>query len=323
MLDRLPGLHRRGRREDAMRFKRLDLNLLVALDHMLRLRSISRAAEQMNMSQSAMSNALTRLRQYFDDPLLVQVGRRLELTPRAEAMQDSVRDILVRVDAAISSEAGFDPAESSREFSVLLSDFTMQVLMPHVLRLAHAASPSITFRLLPQQTYPYLEIDRGEADLLVAPKVFSSRDHPSMPLFQDEYCCLVWKDGRLGGKTLTEEDYAAAGHVRMVPSTGANSFEDQFLEQRGIVRRIEVMSYNFTALPYLVVGTDRIATVHGLIARHALRHLPVVRHPLPFPWMQLDEQLQWHGHRSRDPGLVWLRGVFMRAAQQMLEHESY
>ena len=76
---------------------------------MLRLRSISRAAEQMNMSQSAMSNALTRLRQYFDDQILVQVGRRLELTPRAEAMQDAVRDILVRVDAAISSESEFDP----------------------------------------------------------------------------------------------------------------------------------------------------------------------------------------------------------------------
>ena len=126
-----------------MRFRRLDLNLLVALDHMLRLRSISRAAEQMNMSQSAMSNALTRLRQYFDDPLLVQVGRRLELTPRAEAMQDAVRDILVRVDAAISSEAEFNPAQSSREFSILMSDFTMQLLMPHVLRLAYEASPSI------------------------------------------------------------------------------------------------------------------------------------------------------------------------------------
>jgi LysR family nod box-dependent transcriptional activator len=306
-----------------MRFKRLDLNLLIALDHMLRLRSISRAAEQMNMSQSAMSNALTRLRQYFDDPLLVQVGRRLELTPRAEAMQDSVRDILVRVDAAISSEAGFDPAQSNRQFSMLMSDFTMQVLMPHVLRLAYAASPTITFRLLPQQTYPYLEIDRGEADLLVAPSVFASRGHPSIPLFEDSYCCLVWKDGRFGGRPISEDDYAQAGHVRMMPSTGANSFEDQFLEQRGIVRRIEVTSYNFTSLPYLVVGTDRIATVHGLIARQALRHLPVVRHPIPFPWLQLDEQLQWHGHRSRDPGLVWLREIFVRAAKEMLAAESY
>jgi LysR family transcriptional regulator, nod-box dependent transcriptional activator len=166
-----------------MRFKRLDLNLLVALDHMLKLRSISRAAEQMNLSQSAMSNALTRLRQYFDDPLLVQVGRRLELTPRAEAMQNSVRDILVRVDAAISSEAEFNPAQSNREFSILLSDFTMQVLMPHVLSLAHEASSTIRFCMRPQQTFPYLEIDRGEADLLIAPKIFASPEHPNIQLF--------------------------------------------------------------------------------------------------------------------------------------------
>jgi LysR family nod box-dependent transcriptional activator len=300
-----------------MRFKKLDLNLLVALDLMLRLRSISRAAEQMNMSQSAMSNALTRLRQYFDDPLLVQVGRRLELTPRAEAMQDSVRDILVRVDAAISSEADFDPAQSNREFSVLMSDFTMQVLMPHVLRLAYEASPSIRFRLLPQQTFPYLEIDRGEADLLVAPKIFSSADHPSLPLFEDDYCCVVWNEGRLSGRPLTEKDFAEAGHIRMVPSTGAISFEDQFLERRGIARRIEATSFSFTSLPYLVVGTDRIATVHSLIAKQAQRHLPIEIHPLPFPWTRLDEVLQWHGHRSRDPGLVWLRGIFEQAATAM------
>ena len=305
-----------------MRFKRLDLNLLVALDHMLRLRSISRAAEQMNMSQSAMSNALTRLREYFDDPLLVQVGRRLDLTPRAQAMQDLVRDILVRVDAAISSDTEFDPAQSSREFSILLSDFTMQVLMPHVLRLAYAASPSIRFRLLPQQTFPYLELDRGEADLLIAPKVFSSPDHLSMALFEDEYCCLVWKGSRLAEGPLTEVDFISAGHVRMVPSTGANSFEDQFLEKRGISRRIEVNCYSFTALPYLVLGTDRIATVHGLIARHAMSHLPLVRHPLPFPWIALDEVLQWHGHRSRDSGLIWLRDVFRKAVGEMLSAPS-
>lgn len=306
-----------------MRFKRLDLNLLVALDLMLRLRSISRAAEQMNMSQSAMSNALTRLRQYFDDPLLVQVGRRLELTPRAEAMQDAVRDILVRVDAAISAESEFDPAQSNRQFSILLSDFTMQVLMPHVLRLAYEASPTIRFRLLPQQTFPYLEIDRGEADLLVAPKIFSSPEHPWTPLFEDDYCCVVWSEGAHAGKELTVKDFAEAGHVRMVPSTGAMSFEDQFMERRGIARRIETTSYSFTSLPYLVVGTDRIATVHGLIARQAKRQLPIEIHPLPFEWVRLDEVLQWHGHRSRDAGLVWLRGIFEQAAREMTEQVDH
>ena len=86
-----------------MRFKKLDLNLLVALDHMIELRSVSAAADKMFMSQSAMSNALTRLRDYFDDPLLVQVGRRMEVTPRAEAMRPAIRDILVRIEATIDA----------------------------------------------------------------------------------------------------------------------------------------------------------------------------------------------------------------------------
>ena len=104
----------------------------------------------------------------------------------------------------------------------------------------------------------------------------------------------------------------------MVPSTGATSFEDQFLESRGIARRIEVTTFSFTALPYMVLGTDRIATVHGLIARQAMQHLPLVRHELPFPWVALDEVLQWHGHRSRDPGIVWLRDIFRTAVEQMM-----
>lgn len=306
-----------------MRFKRLDLNLLVALDHMLNLRSISRAAEQMNMSQSAMSNALTRLRTYFEDPLLVQVGRRMELTPKAEAMRHNVRDILVRVDAAIATDLSFDPAQSGRQFRILLSDYTMNVLMPHVIELAHAASPTIRFQLLPQQVQPYLEIEKGEADLLIAPSILVSRDHPSATLFEDDFCCLVWKGSRYAGREISVDDYIDAGHVRMLPITGGRSFEDQFLDQKGIKRRVEVITYNFAALPHLIVGTDRIATVHGLIASQAEAHLPVERHPLPFPWIPLEERLQWHEHRSRDPGIMWLRGIFEQAAERIQPQLSY
>lgn len=118
-----------------MRFKRLDLNLLVAFDHMIELRSVSAAVEKIFMSQSAMSNALARLRTYFDDPLLVQVGRRMEVTPRAEAMRAPIREILVRVEATIDSQPEFRPDSSTREFKVLLSDYTLRVVMPKVFRL--------------------------------------------------------------------------------------------------------------------------------------------------------------------------------------------
>ncbi len=126
-----------------MRFKKLDLNLLVALDHMIELRSVSAAAEKMFMSQSAMSNALMRLRTYFDDPLLVQVGKKMELTPRAEAMRAPVRDILFRIEATISSQPEFDPTVSTREFSILLSDYMMRVLMPIVFRTLNAQGAKV------------------------------------------------------------------------------------------------------------------------------------------------------------------------------------
>src|SRR5215472_2920203 len=102
-----------------MRFKnRLDLNLLVALDHLLHLRSVSAAAERMNVTQSAMSSALQRLRDYFEDELLVKIGRKMELTPRAEALKDSVKDLLARIEWTVTSTSQFDPSRSDRHFTI-------------------------------------------------------------------------------------------------------------------------------------------------------------------------------------------------------------
>src|SRR5271157_2586424 len=131
-----------------MRFNKLDLNLLVALDHLLNLRSVSEAAARMNMTQPAMSNALLRLRGYFDDDLLVKIGRRLELTPRAEALRDAVRDVLVRVEWTIATTADFDPTRSDRQFNVLVSDYTLATLAPKVLTLCRNTESTVRFNFL-------------------------------------------------------------------------------------------------------------------------------------------------------------------------------
>jgi len=174
-----------------MRFKRLDLNLLVALDHMLALQSVSAAADKMFMSQSAMSNALTRLRTYFDDPLLVQVGKRMEITPRAEAMKPAIRDILVRVEATIDTQPEFDPTVSNRKFNILVSDYTLRVLVPLVVAEMDKQGARIGLNFLSQQDSPFLMLERGDADLLITPDVFISQNHPSTLLFEDEYVVLA------------------------------------------------------------------------------------------------------------------------------------
>jgi len=105
-----------------MRYQRIDLNLLAALDALLAERNVTRAAERMHMTQSAMSGVLSRLRDYFEDPLLVPVGRSMQLTPRAESLIQPVRDIILQVDATLGVKPDFKPAEARRHFTAIASD---------------------------------------------------------------------------------------------------------------------------------------------------------------------------------------------------------
>ena len=306
-----------------MRFNKLDLNLLVALDALLSLKSISRAAEQLNLSQSAMSNALARLREHLNDELLVQVGRKMELTPRAEGLQDAVRDVLVRVDTTISAKPMFKPATSDREFRLFVSDYSMVTLMPHLLALAAEASHSVRFHFLPQQNQPQRLLDRGEADLLVIPQIYCSPDHPVDKLLDETFCCVVWQSGQLaaperapGGK-LNLETFRSAGHVAFQPPGGVHTFEGAAMQQHAVARRIEVSTFSFVGALSLVVGTDRVATVHRRLAAYASQFLPLKVLEPPFELPTMTQVVQWHKYRTTDPGLVWLRGLLQQAVARM------
>lgn len=301
-----------------MRFNKLDLNLLVALDAMFTLRSVSRAAEQLHMSQSALSSSLARLREYFGDDLLVQVGRHMELTPRAEVLQEAVRDVLVRVNTTITATPHFDPARSDREFRIFVSDFTMAVLVPHLLVLARQQSSSVRFHLLPQTRQPQLTLEHGDADLLVIPQEFCSSEHPTEHLFEEEFCAVVWDRSRYAKEgAISLDDYRAAGHVVMQPPGMDRTVEHLFMETTGIRRRVEVTTFSFLAAPYLVVGTDRVATVHRRLAREVGRGLPLAILPMPLEMKRLAQCMQWHKYRTQDPGLVWLRGLLHQAVSRM------
>lgn len=301
-----------------MRFNRLDLNLLVALDALLTERSITKAAERLNLSPSATSNALARLREYFDDELLVQVGRRMEPTPRAEGLHDAVRDVLVRVDSTIAMQPAFDPARTDRSFRIFVSDYTQMVFAPHLLALASQERCSARFDFLPQVTNPQRSLERGEADLLIIPRGFLSPDHPEEVLYTEEFVCVVWRDSPLARGELSFERYLAAGHVLMQPPGGAgDSFEAWFVKRYGVTRRVAVTSYGFASLPALVVGTDLIATVHARLARVLSASWPIEIRTPPLPITAMEQGVQWHKYRSQDPGLVWLRGLLRRAVARM------
>lgn len=298
-----------------MRFKRLDLNLLVALDALLRERNVSRAAEGLNLSQSAMSNALARLRDYFNDDLLVQVGRKMELTPQAESLAESVRDILLRIDTAIAVQPEFVPAESKRTFTLLVSEYTTTVLIPALLSLVHREAEHIAFRFLPQTGSPEAMLTSGDADLLIMPEAFIPPGHPFEPLYEDDFSCVVWRDSAAFGHTLSVDQYLAAPHIIAEFTTARVSYEGWFIKRHGVERRIAAITPSFLTLCPLVVGTDCVATVHSRIARQAARALPIRLFPAPMEIPTLVQTVQWHKYRSQDPGLKWLRNRLQEAAR--------
>jgi DNA-binding transcriptional LysR family regulator len=301
-----------------MRFNKFDLNLLVALDALLTERNTTRAANKVNITQSAMSNALNRLREYFEDELLVRVGQKMELTPRAETLCDPVREMLLRFETSIAAKPEFDCSQSDREFTLFVSDYSMQMLIPRVLARASQQRSTVRFRLLPQVSSPARSLERGEADLLVIPHAYCSSDHPTEIIFVEEFACVVWEGSEAAREGITFERYTSAGHVVMTPFESEHpAYESWMMQRYGFTRRIEVTSYNFSSLPYLVVGTELIATVHSRLARALEPSLPIKVLPLPMPMPHLEQAVQWHKYRSADPGIGWLRKLIRDAGAEM------
>lgn len=290
-----------------MRFKNLDLNLLVALDTLIRVRNVSRAADEMFITQSAMSNALGRLRDYFDDPLLIQVGRTMELSPLAASLEPSLRDIIVRIEAAIVSTPSFVPEEATRAISLIVSDYTLSTIIPPFLQLVTRQAPKLLIEFKPQQNLPHLLLERGEADLLIAPTVFLSPNHPSEVLFREPLCCVVAEDGPYEGERLTEKEFLSAGHVVMQPPNGGESFAQRICDELGLPIRVEVSSYSFSSLSLLVRRSSRIALVQQSLAQSmlGLGGARIMEPPVAMP--ALEQSMQWHSYRTRDPALTWIR----------------
>ncbi|WAC70825.1 LysR family transcriptional regulator [Roseateles sp. SL47] len=302
-----------------MRFNKLDLNLLVALDMLLKERSITRAAERLNLSPSAVSNALSRLREYFDDELLVQIGRRMEVTPRALNLHDAVRDVLLRIDTTITAQPAFEPRESDRVFRLFTSDYTQFVWGPSLLALAEKEGFTGQFEFLPQVSDPQRELERGEVDLVIIPANFMSDENPCEVLYEEHFVCVLSPDSALASQELDQARYLAARHIVMLPpGRHAEPFEGWFMRQVGVTRDVAVRTYSFTVLPALVAGTELIATVHARLAERltSLSH-PLVIRPCPFQIHPMRQTMQWHRYRDQDPGVQWLRRLASKATVHM------
>lgn len=304
-----------------MDLQQFDLNLLVALDALLTEKSVTRAGARMNLSQSAMSGTLARLRDVFHDELLIPVGRGMVLTPLAQDLVEPLGDLLQQVRSTLATRPRFTPATSDRHFSISVSDYVASVLIVDLLRLVKVAAPSITFELRSVGTRAGDDLDRDSIDFVIAPEGYVSAAHSREVLFEDTHTCIAWADNPHVGSTLSIEQYLSLGHVVVRVSEDGDNYDERILRGMNHRRRVEVVTPSFDLAPHLVVGTGRIATVATRLAVKYAGLLPIKLVPVPIAMPPMVEMLQWHRAHDHDPAHVWLRAQMRDAVAALVRPE--
>lgn len=304
-----------------MRFKGLDLNLLVAFDALLSTRSVSRAAERLNLSQPAMSAALNRLRTFFGDDLLVLHGKRMHPTAFAESLVPQVRESLRTVESILATPTQFDPATSQRQFRIIASDYVVaSILHPLVAGLAEKA-PGVRIDIgLPGED-ALAALNEGKIDLMITPEYVMTSDHPSEILYEEKQLLVGWSKNPLFAKPITEDDFFSAGHVAVAfGASRTSSYADRQLETIGRRRHVEITAPFFTAVPWLLEGTMRLAILHERLTKALRGRFDIATAELPFAIPPMNQQMFYHEAREDDAGLMWLRAELKECVRQSSIH---
>lgn len=298
----------------------IDMNLLIDLDALLATRSVTGAARRVNLSQSAMSGSLARLRKLFGDPLLVRNGRTLTTTARAEALAEPIREILKQVQGVLAGPETFSPSTSQRTFTISASDYATATLLAPMLRSLTAEAPNVTVNVRPRSDDVQHLLRDDRVDLAIEPRELMG-ETPTLPnaeLFRDRWVCIMDASGRRKPrKKLDLKTFLARPHI--VYSIGPEmllNVADRQLELQKLARRVELRIESFLLVPVLVKGTDLVSLVLERSTRlYPLDGLALVEPPVPVP--DITETMYWNPRRTEDPGHRWLRNKVLAAAADL------
>jgi LysR family nod box-dependent transcriptional activator len=306
---------------------RFDLNLLSALNALLTEKSVTRAAERLNVTQPTMSGMLQRLRCQFDDQLLVRNGRDMELTSFGGSLVETAREALRGIELLVHSQAVFDPATSTREFTLMASDYCTSIFLPQVV--AHMATHAPGVRLIQQPIMaPVERLMTGEIDLCITAddlSLFSmvcdgAEKLQSEPLFSDEFVCVVAQDHPLNEHADLKE-LLSFPHVGVQMVGTLNTIEMASLRQLAPHYKPNFMVADFSLVACMVARSNLVGVIQARLAEVAARTLPVRAFRPPFEMPTLVEAMLWHSRHIHDPAHLWIRGVLRDVAASWLKSD--
>jgi DNA-binding transcriptional LysR family regulator len=307
---------------------RIDLNLLVYLDALLRERNVTQAAHQLNLSQPAMSNGLRRLRDLFGDPLLVRTSDGMTPTERALELEPLVRDILSKVDRAVQPSTDFEPATSDRVFRIMASDYAESTLLPAVLGRLRTEAPGVSLDIMTPSDVSFLDVERGKIDMVINRFDTMPQSFHQITVWRDTFSCLLSPNNPLLDD-FTLDNYLEAKHVwvsktGMGVGVGVNPTDTQrlgwvdlALDKLGKKRQITVFTRHYQASMILAEQNDLVVTLPTLAAQLQVNNPRLVIKTPPIEIPPLELKMAWSPLLQHNPANRWLRQLIVEIGREI------
>ena len=306
----------------------IDLNLLVYLEVLLRERNVTQAANQLGLSQPAMSNGLRRLRALFDDPLLVRTSEGMTPTERALKLEPMVKDILLGVDRAMQPATEFEPRASQIVVRIMASDYAESTLFPAVLTELRESAPDITLDIMNPSDVSFLDVERGKVDLVINRFDQMPQSFHQITLWQDSFSCLLSPNHPILDD-FSLESYLSADHI-WVSKTGMGvgvgvdpsdvqrlGWVDSALAQLGEKRRIRVFTRHYQAAMTLAEQNDLIVTLPTRATWLKQNDPRVAIRQVPFDVPPLELKMAWSPLLHNNAPHRWVRQFITRIARSL------
>ena len=309
---------------------RIDLNLLVYLDVLLRERNVTQAANQLGLSQPAMSNGLRRLRDLFQDPLLVRTSDGMSPTARGKELEPLIREVLAGVERAIQPTSDFDPGTANHVIRVMASDYAESTLFPRVLQRLREQAPGLTLDVMTPSDVSFLDVERGKIDLVINRFDQMPQSFHQVTLWTDPFICLMSRDNPIL-KNFDLPAYLAADHIwvsktGMGVGVGVNpddvqrlGWVDSALAQLGEQRRIRVFTRHYQAAMTLAEENDLIVTLPARATRLQRDNPRVVVREVPFEVPPLELKMAWSPLLQHNPAHRWARQMITGVARELAD----
>ena len=314
--------------ERLVKVNRIDLNLLVYLDALLRERNVTQAANQLNLSQPAMSNGLRRLRELFNDPLLVRTSEGMTPTERALELEPVVREVLSKIDQAVQPRGDFEAGTAQRVFRIMASDYAESTLFPSVLGKLRTLAPGLTLDLMTPSDVSFLDVERGKVDMVINRFDSMPQSFHQIHLWDDSFTCVLSPENPVL-KDFTLENYLKANHV-WVSKTGMGvgvgvdpsdvqrlGWVDAALNRLGKKRQIRVFTRHYQAAMTLAEQNDLIVTLPTRAAQLKLDNPRVVLREPPLEIPALELKMAWSPLLQHNPANKWLRKLIADTAREL------